>query len=156
MMEKLKELRPLRAALVAVVVVAIYFLAGYVKERRMAAENAERAEVLGGVYVKGVQPELTAIQKEKPTPKIACGSDTTAYVMSQSFVEDRLRAPATAAFPSITKIKVSETGRCLYSVVAYVDAQNGFGALVRTRYAAEMEYLPVTREWRARNLHLFE
>ncbi|MCW5697326.1 MAG: hypothetical protein KIS96_11425 [Bauldia sp.] len=72
-----------------------------------------------------------------------------AFVMSQRFVTNALRAPATARFPYITASGVSSThrGGCLFRVRAYVDAQNGFGANIRTAYQADVEYTSGGR-WR--------
>lgn len=63
-----------------------------------------------------------------------------AYVMSQSFVEDKLKCPATASFPpyatlaDVRPFGVQDRGGNLYVIMAYVDSQNSFGANVRTRY----------------------
>jgi hypothetical protein len=59
-----------------------------------------------------------------------------AYVMCQEFVKDQLKAPATADFPYMTNSDVSvvSTGEGRYSVAGYVDAENSFGATLRTRY----------------------
>ena len=69
-----------------------------------------------------------------------CDDKIGAFVMSQSFVKDRLKAPSTASFPYITDDGVSVTKQegCSYSVRAYVDAQNSFGAKIRTRYSVNV------------------
>lgn len=70
-----------------------------------------------------------------------CRSDTArilAYVLSQQHVERRLRAPSTADFPSFTKVKVLTSGECSFEIVGYVDAQNGFGAMIRSHYVAKV------------------
>lgn len=79
-----------------------------------------------------------------------CTDTTMAYVMSQHFVERQLRAPSTARFPRITdsRVEVTQAGECRFDVFAYVDAQNGFGATVRQRYIAVMEYEPGRGTWR--------
>ena len=60
----------------------------------------------------------------------------TALVMSQKFVRKRLKAPASADFPYITDsdVSVASLGDDRYTVSAYVDAQNSFGAKIRTHY----------------------
>ncbi len=75
------------------------------------------------------KPRKAAPDKYKP--------DTgEAFVMSQRFVTRRLKSPSTAKFDYI-----SETvylGNNLYRVNAWVDAQNAFGAMLRTDYVAFM------------------
>jgi hypothetical protein len=61
-------------------------------------------------------------------------SKIAAFTMSKEFVEDRLKAPGTAEFPWYDKAKVSHLGGGKYMVLAYVDSQNGFGALLRSKY----------------------
>lgn len=59
-----------------------------------------------------------------------------AHDVAKQFVRDRLKAPATAAFASIdadrTWIREDEPG--IFTVKSYVDAQNSFGANLRTWY----------------------
>lgn len=57
-----------------------------------------------------------------------------AFVMSQRFVEQNLKAPATADFCSVLDAKVSNLGNNKYKVSAYVDSENSFGANIRTYY----------------------
>ena len=58
-------------------------------------------------------------------------------------VEDQLRAPATADFGGET---VTHTGN-RYTVVGHVDAQNGFGAQIRTDWVCEATWVSGTT-WR--------
>lgn len=64
----------------------------------------------------------------------------TAFVMSQSFVEDRLKSPSTAKFPTYSESQVRDLGNGEYIVSSYVDAQNTFGAMVRTKYVCRLKY----------------
>jgi len=62
-----------------------------------------------------------------------------AYIMSQGFVKKRLKSPGSAEFPSMawdkTDIRISfDRSTGLYTVRAWVDAQNSFGAKIRTNY----------------------
>lgn len=79
-----------------------------------------------------------------------CGSATMAFVMSQKFVLRELKAPASAKFPS--SAVVTPIGGCAYSVAAWVDSQNGFGAIVRSDYHVIMESSADGRRWSARGL----
>ncbi|WP_147400681.1 hypothetical protein [Bordetella avium] len=84
----------------------------------------------------------------------ACEDETMAYVMSQGFVKRQLKAPSSASFPNITEVISKSAGGCKFKVTAYVDAQNGFGAKVRTYYSADMEYLPNSKTWGALDVKL--
>jgi hypothetical protein len=72
----------------------------------------------------------------------ACDRSIEAFVMSQEFVRRKLASPSTASFPYINDrdVSVLRTDTCLFTVVAYVDAQNGFGATTRSRYVANMKF----------------
>lgn len=69
--------------------------------------------------------------------------------MSQEFVKRRLKAPSTAEFPwfSDDQVRVQIKPGCKFVIVGYVDAQNGFGAQIRTRYISELEYQQSARKW---------
>ena len=80
-------------------------------------------------------------------PLAACGkadycADTdaakiNAFVWSQSVVEKRLKSPGAANFPKINApgVSVSRTAPCEFYVRGFVDAQNGFGAVLRSTYS---------------------
>jgi len=69
-----------------------------------------------------------------------CGNELTAYVMSQAPVRDLLKSPSSAEFPSFSAsgVRSVRTAECQFSISAYVDAQNDFGAMVRTPFQATM------------------
>lgn len=101
---------------------------------------------------------LTACASPAETAAKRCNNDIMAFVMSQTFVSRQLKAPSTAKFPYITDSGVSSVslGECKFKVRAYVDAQNGFGAMIRTRYSADMEYLPDEDAWVGTNVQVSE
>jgi hypothetical protein len=77
------------------------------------------------------------------------------------FVTDSLETPATAVFPSRfgagTQIKkLSENFsvelRPVYQVVSYVDAQNKFGATIRTRFTCIVSWSAKQQQWGLMNL----
>jgi hypothetical protein len=65
-----------------------------------------------------------------------CGERVLAFVAAEGFIKERLKAPGTAQFASITDSVIwrVECGR--WGVKSYVDAHNSFGALIRTHYDA--------------------
>lgn len=60
-----------------------------------------------------------------------------AYVMSKEFVKRNLKSPATAEFP--VGIFAHYEGDSVYIVNSYVDAQNTFGALIRTEFYVKIK-----------------
>ena len=108
--------------------------------------NASRAEREAEA---AEQVELARLARE-------CGDQhsVSAFVMSQRTVTANLRAPSTAEFPSINAVNVSPVGDCRYVVSAFVDAQNGFGAQIRTPYRAVMERDPESGGWRLLELEM--
>lgn len=74
-----------------------------------------------------------------PRPDTADAAD--AFYISHQFVERTLRAPSTADFPSYYDGEfVSNLGSGRFRVVSYVDAENAFGAMIRTYYEAVVLY----------------
>lgn len=60
-----------------------------------------------------------------------------AYIDSQVSVKNSLKSPSTAEFPfgGYSVVKMDEN---VYVVNSYVDSQNGFGAMLRTRYSCKI------------------
>jgi len=62
---------------------------------------------------------------------------------AQIFVENRvkavLKAPSTARFPSVRKWEMKKLHGQTYRIGSYVDAQNSFGAMIRTRFVGIAE-----------------
>ena len=69
------------------------------------------------------------------------GQETTAFVMCQRPVEQRLRSPSSAKFPmtSTPGVLSVHAGGGRYLVDGFVDAQNGFGAMIRSTWECEIK-----------------
>jgi hypothetical protein len=69
-------------------------------------------------------------------------SEGDAAFMSQEFVKKNLKAPSTAKFPNPygRDIDCTKLGNNRFKVVSYVDAENSFGAMIRTNYVAVVKY----------------
>lgn len=80
-----------------------------------------------------------------------------AWVMAQDFVKQNLKSPSTASFGSLFSDyqspddTVSVLGNGKYRVRGWVDSQNSFGAMLRTRFTCDLEYLGNDR-WRCPSL----
>ena len=79
-----------------------------------------------------------------------CNDSSMAYIMSQQFVKKHLKSPSTANFPysSSEGVHIFSGEECMHEVVAYVDAQNSFGAMIRTKYRARVQNEKGTDTWR--------
>lgn len=66
-----------------------------------------------------------------------------AYYMACEFVKERLTSPGSAKFPGYYErgVDVTYLQNSLYAVRGFVDSQNGFGAMIRTQYSCQMQYL---------------
>lgn len=100
-------------------------------ERRAQAQ-AEREAAEQAAAAEAAKPERTGR---------GAGNSTGAYLASKEFAKRRLRSPSTAKFPgawerSADGRHVNYIGGGIYHVDSWVEAQNGFGAVVRMRYAA--------------------
>jgi GTP1/Obg family GTP-binding protein len=95
-------------------------------------------------------PQQTAQDQEQRAQR-QCEDKITAFLMSQDFVKKQLKAPATADFPRFTNedVHVNYLGDCTHDVVAYVDAQNSFGAKIRSNYHVKLRNEKGTDTWTA-------
>lgn len=66
-------------------------------------------------------------------PLEACG-------WCQVEVKEELKAPASAKFPSCNRASIYKVAEGVYNVKSYVDAQNSFGAMIRTDYVCQVRY----------------
>lgn len=106
------------------------------------------------LIAKGFTPQLTPEQlaQHKARSEAAkCADTSTAFYMSQEFVKGRLRAPASAKFPrsSDPDVGVRYLGDCTHEVLGFVDSQNGFGALIRSKYIVKLKNDKGTDKWQA-------
>lgn len=78
-----------------------------------------------------------------------------ACYMAQKFVKDELKAPATSTFAPCSEPDslVTQNGT-EWTVRSWVDAQNGFGAMLRTDFTAQLTYRPATRTWTLAGLQM--
>lgn len=85
----------------------------------------------------------------------ATATRSDACFMSQKLVRQNLKAPSTAEFPMWTEENCKVTQKAgTWIVTSYVDSQNGFGAMIRSDYVAQMTYNPSTETWTLTNLFI--
>jgi predicted nucleic acid-binding Zn ribbon protein len=66
-------------------------------------------------------------------------TDTQVYITSKGFVEPVLKSPSSADFP-FADYRFFDLGDDKYKIVSYVDAQNSFGADIRSDYSVILSY----------------
>jgi hypothetical protein len=66
--------------------------------------------------------------------------EENAYHNAKQLIKYKLKSPSTAEFPSSLEAKVIGVGDNTFIVSSYVDAQNSYGAMIRTYYEAEIRY----------------
>ncbi|MCY1513860.1 hypothetical protein D9M68_483810 [compost metagenome] len=119
---------------------------------------------LGGGFLAGCLTLVAVVagskllQPEDPNAWKAKDNPTMAYIMMEDFVKARLKAPATAKFPGILDGRdkhVKALGEQRYFIFSYVDAQNSFGASIRTRFEGKIQQT-AKGEWQLESLRLIE
>lgn len=80
------------------------------------------------------------------------GDEDGAIAYCHQFVEDRLKSPDSADFPSFPDHDVTETGTMQWRVSSYVDAENSFGASLRTDWTCEISYDEAEGAWTLESL----
>lgn len=120
-----KPVTPLQAVVVVTIVVAVGVYAG-TREDRPSAPAAP-----------------TASPEQQATDEIV-----GAWSMAQQCVKKGLKAPSTADFGGILSgdyqdpdTHVERLGPKRYRAHGYVDAQNGFGAMLRMNFTVEFEHV---------------
>jgi hypothetical protein len=95
-----------------------------------------------------VSVPIQAAPKPQPTPKPSKPYTPPreddrggAWVWTMGFVKERLKSPSTADFPHVWNVYFADMGNRTWKVASYVDAQNSFGATIRTRFISVVKYV---------------
>lgn len=102
-------------------------------------------------------PSTAATQAQISPEPPSEHSDSRALIEARDFVKARLKAPRTAKWPGLfaTDEKVTHLGDGTYAILSYVDAENTFGAMVRTHYVCKVRYVG-EGEWRLEELDMYQ
>lgn len=85
-------------------------------------------------------------------------NSTMAYIMMEDFVKNRLKSPSTTEFPGVWDGRadhIRKVGAHTYEINSYVDAENSFGASIRTRFTGTIKQISKD-EWQLQSLALHE
>jgi hypothetical protein len=69
-------------------------------------------------------------------------TEVDALLNSRTFVERSLKAPSTAEFASSGESTVVKINDSTFTVLSYVDAQNSFGGMMRSKYSCQITFMP--------------
>lgn len=82
-----------------------------------------------------------------------CTAERKAVKEGEKALLDSLKSPSTAEFCGKTKV-TEQTGNSFYTVEGCVDAENGFGAMIRTDWTVEL-YHDDNGEWSVEDVILW-
>jgi hypothetical protein len=85
---------------------------------------------------------LVVSSRNLPTGMSLDDDDIMAFVKAKRFVSVHLKAPGSAKFCDYSEARVIPAGGGEYIVMGHVDSQNGFGAMLRSKFAAKVRKLP--------------
>ena len=74
-------------------------------------------------------------------PRAPADYKTMSYIQCQLHIENRLKAPSSADFPASSLVNIQDVGNKVFEIRSYVDAQNAFGAMIRTKYFCKIQYI---------------
>jgi len=98
-----------------------------------------------------------AWQKERDTPWNEKDNSGMAIVYTKEFVKRNLKSPSTAKFPGVLlerdHWKIQRNGNN-YTVRAWVDSQNGFGAMIRSHFVIKLEQVGGD-SWEMKDLYFY-
>lgn len=120
---------PLRKGIGLGILVAVFCL--YAIDSNRSGSTGQR--VTSGTTQSTAHDQALAVES-------GCGHRIEAMSAAESFAKDRLKAPATARFPSNSDFRTEMLSCGTWRVTSYVDAQNSFGAAIRTYYVTVMNY----------------
>lgn len=76
---------------------------------------------------------------QKKQNELCNDSKVEAYQKAGQLVKAQLKAPRTAKLSSYGQTSVKLYKGCEYEVIGYADAQNGFGAMIRSNYSVHLK-----------------
>ncbi|WP_319940896.1 DNA translocase FtsK [Xenorhabdus littoralis] len=98
---------------------------------------------------------FVSCSSRSPTPETDyCSDDKAAYSYAKKFISSHLKAPSTAKFASYYDVKSYKPTECKFNFIGHVDAQNSFGAMIRTKFNAVIRYDPDTDKYYLENLDM--
>lgn len=93
--------------------------------------------------------------KVKVEPKCDKLDAFAGYLELLPTIKRKLKSPSTADLASLPQQEYYD-GDCTFSFISYVDAMNGFGATIRTKWYGKVKRNPKTETWTILNTYFFK
>lgn len=77
-----------------------------------------------------------------------------AIMYAEDFVRNNLKSPSSAEFPGWSSFNVQNIGKCEFIVMSYVDAQNSFGATIRSNFTVRLK-MNQDESWRLLDFEMY-
>lgn len=74
--------------------------------------------------------------------------------VAEKFVKNNLKAPSTAEFSPLSETTINIFKDNSVWVDGYVDAQNSFGAMIRSKYSVKMIYNPYNKTFTLKDISI--
>lgn len=136
--------------LAIIVVISLIGSAIHAETPEGKAEATQKAQKTVVAAATAKAPTLTPTITETPTPTktpdpnaLDASEYGTFLYLAKDAVTSGLKAPSTAKFPSlILELDQWRIGKKnnVVTIASWVDAQNGFGAMIRDQWAAQFDY----------------
>lgn len=159
--ERYTKIKAERRAITSILVftaIACSFLfwVGYVVSNVTPEERVERERVRREQIATREKENERGIARQQAAYNKVCGTgnNIAAFVMIQDAVRSRLKSPSTASFPYYNNSVVASGGDCSWEILSYVDAQNSFGATIRSAWVGKIRHYPDTGRWRVLSVNI--
>ena len=104
-----------------------------------AYKRLARLEPDNQVFIDKVAYYKNHLKLEKARDERCNDSEIEAYQKAGQLVKTQLKSPRTAKLSSYGQSRITLYKGCEYQVLGFVDAQNSFGALIRSNYKVHMK-----------------
>ncbi|MEQ9374126.1 MAG: hypothetical protein RIG68_03055 [Imperialibacter sp.] len=94
--------------------------------------------VIIGIIILAIFINYLGNNPDKPKEKKQYVTEYEAKVVAETQVKELLKAPSTAKFSGVKDTKIEAIAGGGYKVSGYVDSQNSFGAMLRSKYTCDV------------------
>lgn len=126
--------------------------AAQISENLNAYKQLAKLEPDNQLFADKINHYKDKLSSQKEWNKLCNDSKTEAYQKAERLVKAQLKAPRSAKLSSYGQTKIKLYKGCEYEVIGFVDAQNGFGAMIRSNYNVHLKRTETG--WTVKNLSI--
>ena len=126
-----------KVSFIIIVVYGLSWLYSINEEER----RIEGIEISKQLKIEKAEEEKIATKRAIKKFNTGKSMPTMAKIQIEDYVKGNLKSPISAKFPGIFGPRVIPLGNHIYFLSSYVDAQNSFGAMLRTNFNITIEYV---------------